>query len=97
MVGWHHRFNGHELGQTPDVEGHDAKAETPVLWPEHMSLEVETRTPFPSPSFYSTPSPSCPTGSWNIGHVTSALQVGTGSIFSWESDELMWKDLRHWS
>ena len=18
MVGWHHRFNGHELGQTPD-------------------------------------------------------------------------------
>ena len=37
MVGWHHRFNGHELGQTPgDVEGHDAKAETPVLWPPHV-------------------------------------------------------------
>ena len=21
MIGWHHRFNGHELGPTPDVEG----------------------------------------------------------------------------
>ena len=22
MVGWHHQFNGHQVGQIPDDEGH---------------------------------------------------------------------------
>ena len=27
MVGWHHQFNGHELGQTPrDGDGHGSLA-----------------------------------------------------------------------
>jgi len=28
MVGWHHRFNGHELGQTPEMvrDGEDWRA-----------------------------------------------------------------------
>ena len=39
MVGWHHRLNGHELGQTPgDGEG-QGKLECYCLWsPEESGM-----------------------------------------------------------